>query len=193
MDQVTDILRAIRNLDQRLRTMERSSLGGGAGFELPDPLDADTVEGNSVSDILQTVYPVGSIYISVVSTNPNTLFGFGTWSSFGAGKFLVGLNSGDSSFDTVEETGGSKTHSHPLSSAGAAMIGSPSGDAGRLGFKNSQAGDLTGNKYNVPSSSSFQSGSSNPNRSHNTSLTGNTDSQTALPPYIVVYMWKRTA
>ena len=55
------------------------------------------------------IYPVGSIYISVGSTSPATLFG-GTWSVFGAGRTLVGIDSVDADFDTVEETGGAKTH-----------------------------------------------------------------------------------
>jgi len=54
-------------------------------------------------------FPVGSVFISVVSTNPGTLLGYGTWSSFGAGRVLVGLDSGDSDFDSVEKTGGAKT------------------------------------------------------------------------------------
>ena len=54
-------------------------------------------------------FPVGSVYIGVVSTNPGTLLGYGTWSAIGAGRVLVGLDSGDTDFDTVEETGGAKT------------------------------------------------------------------------------------
>lgn len=38
---------------------------------------------------LQQVYPVGSIYLSTVATNPNTLFGFGTWEHVEAGRFLL--------------------------------------------------------------------------------------------------------
>lgn len=65
-------------------------------------------------------FPVGSIYLAVVSTNPATLLGYGTWSSIGAGRVLVGLDSGDTDFDTVEETGGAKTasHTHPAGTLG---------------------------------------------------------------------------
>ena len=58
---------------------------------------------------VSAAWPIGSVFISVVSTNPGTLLGFGTWSAFGAGRVLVGLDSGDTDFDTAEETGGAKT------------------------------------------------------------------------------------
>ncbi len=64
---------------------------------------------------LEKIYPVGAIYMSVVSTSPATLFGMGTWVAFGAGRTIVGLDSGQTEFDTVGETGGAKTHT--LSSA----------------------------------------------------------------------------
>ena len=54
-------------------------------------------------------YPIGSIFTAVVSTDPATLLGYGTWAAFGAGKVLVGRDSGDTDFDTAEETGGAKT------------------------------------------------------------------------------------
>lgn len=75
-----------------------------------------------VTAALSAVYPVGSIYINAgVSTNPTTLLGFGTWEAFGAGKVMVGLDSADALFDTLEETGGSKnaiavTHTHTATS-----------------------------------------------------------------------------
>lgn len=54
-------------------------------------------------------FPVGSVFIAVVNTNPGTLLGYGTWAAFGAGRMLVGFNAVDTDFDTAEETGGAKT------------------------------------------------------------------------------------
>lgn len=66
--------------------------------------------------MLAAAYPVGAVYVSTVSTNPATLFGFGTWSAIAAGRVLVGIDAGDADFDTAGETGGSKT----VAAAGAA-------------------------------------------------------------------------
>src|SRR3989304_4145898 len=74
-----------------------------------DPSGTPTSKKVTLANILSLVWPVGSIFTAVVSTNPGTLLGFGTWSAFGAGRVLVGLDSGDADFDTVEETGGAKT------------------------------------------------------------------------------------
>jgi hypothetical protein len=68
-------------------------------------------------------FPVGSVFIGVVPTNPGTLLGYGTWAAFGAGRVLVGLDSGDTDFDTAEETGGSKTGT-PSGSVGSTFTGS---------------------------------------------------------------------
>jgi microcystin-dependent protein len=58
---------------------------------------------------LDLVWPVGSIYRSVVATNPATLLGIGTWSAFGLGRVVVAFDATQAEFDTTEETGGSKT------------------------------------------------------------------------------------
>lgn len=63
-------------------------------------------QGDPVSVL--AAWPVGAVYTSVLSTSPATLFG-GTWTAIGAGRVLVGLDSGDTDFDTPEETGGAKT------------------------------------------------------------------------------------
>jgi microcystin-dependent protein len=55
-------------------------------------------------------FPVGSVYIAVVSTNPATLLGYGTWSLLCPGRTLVCIDAGDADFDTLKETRGAKTH-----------------------------------------------------------------------------------
>ena len=139
--------------------------------------------GNSVS----LAYPVGSIYINAsVSTNPATLFGFGTWTAFGAGRVMVGLNAGDSSFDTLEETGGSKdaivvSHTHSVSDPGhnhTVGIQTKTLDQNAGGSSLAGAGTTT--------TSTASTGIS-------ISSTGASGTNANLQPYIVVYMWKRTA
>lgn len=83
-----------------------------AANNLSDVANIATARSNlgvtTLDAILAAIYPVGAIYTSVDNTNPGTLFG-GTWEAFGAGKTLIGVDSGDTDFDTVEESGGTKT------------------------------------------------------------------------------------
>ena len=74
--------------------------------------EIDSLQGtvaNLQSQINALKLPVGSIYVSVSATNPAVTLGYGSWQSFGSGRVLVGVDTGDVDFDTVEETGGSKT------------------------------------------------------------------------------------
>lgn len=54
----------------------------------PDP---DHLLAPAVLQVLQAVYPVGSIYCSYGSTSPAILFGFGSWTKI-EGRFLLGAN-----------------------------------------------------------------------------------------------------
>ena len=139
--------------------------------------------GNSIA----LAYPVGSIYINAsVSTNPATLFGFGTWTAFGAGRVMVGLNASDSSFDTLEETGGSKdavvvSHTHSVSDPGHSHT---------IGFQNHTI------DQNAGSAGLVRQGTSNTSTQTtgiSINSTGDSATNANLQPYIVVYMWKRTA
>lgn len=58
-------------------------------------------------EILDIIYQVGSIYMSVNSTNPTNLFG-GTWVAWGAGRVPVGIDTSQTEFASVEKTGGEK-------------------------------------------------------------------------------------
>lgn len=159
-----------------------------------------------VRTALRALYPVGSIYINAgVDTNPATLLGFGTWTAFGAGKVLVGQDTGDAAFDTLEETGGSKdavvvAHAHEISvTAGStALAGSwkqskPNPDP--TGVFSTTASGLAG-AADGSQSSGFQV---TMNAAHTHDVTGSADStgvsgtNANLQPYVVVKMWKRTA
>ena len=64
-------------------------------------------------------YPVGNILISTNNTNPSSYIG-GTWETYGSGRTLVGVDTNQSEFNTVNKTGGSKSfnnnHSHTVAS-----------------------------------------------------------------------------
>lgn len=59
--------------------------------------------------IMDKIYPIGSIYMSVNALNPSSLFG-GTWEAWGSGRVPVGVNVSETEFATVEKTGGEKIH-----------------------------------------------------------------------------------
>ena len=149
-------------------------ISGGLGSDAVNKSYVDSIAGNynatyDAKPSIATIYPVGSIYISTVSTNPNTLFGVGTWAAFGTGRVLVGINASDTNFDVVEEVGGTKT----VASAGTVASIAASGDtAVKAGTSASTAAPI----------------------SHTHAAPAYTGTATSIvQPYIVVYMWERTA
>ena len=96
-------LAALQNLADTAGFVKKTSDGAYS-------IDTTTyISTSALSSLMLAMYPVGSIYISVSSTSPAVLFG-GVWSAFGAGRVLVGYDSGDSDFNTAEKIGGEKTH-----------------------------------------------------------------------------------
>ncbi len=172
-----------------------------------------------VQAALQALYPVGSIYINATSTtNPSSLFGFGTWVAFGEGKVLVGQNTSDTSFDTLEETGGSKdtitvSHTHTFSATSGNSttgISTVSGGAHTHSYSRTYAG--SGSKFtdhsgqdewegwvteNTGSSGDHTHTITDAGHTHSvsgtTGSTGSSGTNANLQPYVVVKMWKRTA
>jgi len=83
------------------------------------PVVADT-QHITVASLLSVVWPVGSVFTSVVATNPATLLGFGTWTSIATGRVLVGVDSGEPQIDAPEKTTGQKTAT-PSAHAGTSV------------------------------------------------------------------------
>ena len=74
---------------------------------------------NEIIALLLATKPVGSIEINTSGKNPSTYIG-GTWIAWGSGKVPVGIDTSDTNFNTVEKTGGAKTHTHTQGDTGKA-------------------------------------------------------------------------
>ena len=142
----------------------------------------NTSDATKLAATLLAVYPVGSIYISVSSTNPGTLFG-GTWVAFATGRTLVGIDTGQTEFDTVEETGGAKTHTLTTTEmpvhAHTVKSDIVHGDGEEVTSEILNVGIFWGSGRRRYTNISYNAGSGG---AHNN-----------LQPYTVVYIFKRTA
>lgn len=166
---------------------------------------ADVVSKN---EILNLIYPVGSIYMSTKNTDPASIFG-GTWERI-TGKVLVGVNESDSDFSTVNKTGGSKTHVHTTQAhtLTIAQIPSHSHATSNTAYNFALAkSSVKASGFTVPSgvaqnttfsstdgTSSFTTSANTGNAGLNQSHShGDTGASSNLMPYQTVYMWERTA
>jgi len=157
---------------------------------------------------LNAVYPVGSIYISTVSTNPGTLFGVGTWTAYGEGRVLVGKAS-SGTFSTAGATMGEETHTltesempshtHGLGTLAVNSAGSHTHTLNRWTSNNSPSGTymLSGSEttgdFNGTTHSTNSSGAHSHTLSGSLSTAGSGSAHNNIQPSIVVYMWQRTA
>ena len=144
-----------------------------------------------VQAALQALHPVGSIYTATVSTNPGTLFGFGTWVAYGAGRVLVGVGGG---FSAGAEGGSADavvvSHNHTASSS----VSDP-GHAHTYERPQGQVGYTQGGSQSVPYPQSVSTSTASTGITVTTTNTaaGVSGTNANLQPYVVVYMWNRTA
>jgi hypothetical protein len=142
------------------------------------------------------------VFLSVVSTNPSTLLGYGTWSQVAGGLYLVGQTGAQTGGQSV----GSATHSHAftqpsdhaaLTHSGtgvgdhsAGTTGANSGTAAKIGTSSSSAAPNAHTHATPALTHSVTQPSSHAAQSHTGGAvaTGTTD-----PPGFVVYVWQRTA
>ncbi len=144
-------------------------------------------------------WPVGSVFLSVVSTNPATLLGFGTWAQIAQGQMLVGFKTGDSDFGTVEATGGSKTATIGASNLPQLAVTVtdpghthvtqryPTATGGSSGFTadTSMSGTPADNTLSTKSNTTGISATAN---------TGGANTPLGiLNPFFVIYAWKRVS
>ena len=151
-------------------------------------VNAAQLEGNTLTEVLQLVYPVGAVYISTVNTNPATLFGFGTWTQI-QNRFLLAAGSTYS----AGATGGSATQKLTV-----AQLPSVTGE---ISFHGKYTGNMVSGAKGAFSpkttiSSKYATGTSNSGTNSIEVVAFDNGGEGAahnnMPPYLVVYMWKRT-
>lgn len=173
---------------------------------------AHTHLSSDVTDLIDVIYPVGSIYMSVNSVNPSTLFG-GTWEQI---KDTFLLSSGDTYSNGA--TGGSATvslsesqmprhnhstnaHSHSTSDSGEYYVTSTQPSANNTRVAYSSSGNRMVDGFNTTNSIFHHRANTN-SQSPTTKYTGGSGTTESasdgsahenMPPYIVVNVWKRTA
>jgi len=139
------------------------------------------------------IYPVGSVYISVSNTNPGTLFG-GTWEAI-SGKFLLAQDTNHAAGTTGGEenvtltlnqmpqhnhavTGGDHSHTANFLEVRSRIYNQDSNDCARI--------------YNASYDTQGRITTDNGSHSHTVSQVGANAPHNNMPPYLSVYMWKRT-
>lgn len=123
-------------------------------------------------------FPVGSIYLSVLDTNPSKWFG-GEWEQIAKGRTLVGVDTSDTDFNTVKKTGGEKKHKLTKDELPPIDIRTNYATPDQGGGYGSglQYGTTNGNSDNI-----LVKNINNGNKEHNN-----------LQPYFTCYIWCRTA
>lgn len=146
--------------------------------------EKDSTGGKSIIDL---IYPVGSIYMSVNSADPGTLFG-GTWQQIkdrfllSAGDTYAAGNTGGSADAVVvkhfhQPSTGDGFHAYMSGTAERVRVGTSTGSGARyaiVGKKNASSADASGLRY-----------------AGNTDYTGSDGAGKNMPPYLAVYVWQR--
>jgi microcystin-dependent protein len=191
-----------------LRTVKAAIKGSFPAFGVGEDggvvtLGADQINAlqaaSATANLVNTLYPVGSIYLSAVATNPGTTLGHGTWSQIAQGRFLAGVGTGTDSLSATREmeagnTGGTYNHTLTVAQLPAhsheLFVRNDTGSSNNIeGFSHSAgniaiAGEADGTKGYVSANSA------------STKLAKDTGSGQAhenTPPAFGVYVWQRTA
>lgn len=140
----------------------------------------------TAADYFLGAHPVGSIYVSMTSSNPGNTYG-GTWTQIAQGQTLVGVNTSDSRFNTAGTTGGA--YSQPL----IAKIGHIDGDLGKIGWDT-----VASTETNYGSCSWIRGAEYGNIEAHVVNdatmvKTTGDEEPTTIQPYFTTYFWKRTA
>lgn len=156
-------------------TLTGNKTTGDLGISYDDLTNKPVIP--TLQSFLNILYPVGTIYTSVSNANPGLTMG-GTWTLFGAGKTLVGVDTTDTDFNASEKTGGEKAHILDISEM-------PSHNHNKLKLRWNTA---------VGANAVYGSnGTGNGSDRDLESYEGGGLPHNNLQPYITVYFWKRVS
>lgn len=138
-----------------------------------NPVTSGGVYTAILNAVRDAAYPVGSIYMSVNSSDPSTLFG-GTWERI-QDTFLLAAGT----TYAAGATGGEATHTLTVQEMPSHTHNVDSNSGNPIAYIPNQAGSIGGSGKNIISMPILPTGGG---QAHNN-----------MPPYLAVYVWKRTA
>lgn len=179
------------NIKSKQVTRDKLSRMAGGNLELIKLFE------NLISDVTGfEAFPVGSVFTSVVDTDPSQLLGYGVWSSYAAGQVLVGVAPGDPDFGTPGGTGGAKTAAIDAH-AGAAV-------ADHVDHTHDVTSNVTATTANsfgagaTPAATSITNGTvtstgASTVLAHTVTQPSDHADVSVVQPFVTVYFWRRTA
>ena len=146
----------------------------------------------TIDNTINSIYPIGSVYISLTETNPGTYLK-GIWEQFGQGRTLIGEGTGDDGSNTMNftagSTGGNYEHNHTY----GIKLNDYYSNISNLNLRDSdgswQGGVNDGGRIAYVNSA-CQEGNKEIN-SQTFKIEANTSNTRTMHPYITVYFWKR--
>ena len=135
---------------------------------------------------LSAMYPVGSIYLSMLETDPATLFGFGVWEQIAHGRTLIGAGVLNGKEYAAGSEGGEAEHTLTVD------------EMPKHYHEGIHWGNPEGKEWSDPGSAKAGyalgvSGGNIVNAHWVTGYSGGSQPHNNMPPYLTVYMWQRIA
>lgn len=167
----------VSSINGKTGVVELTASDVGALSASGTAVDSEKLGGKTGEERMLDAYPVGSIYMSVNSTSPASLFG-GTWEQL-KDRFLLGA--GDTYANGA--TGGEASHTLTVGEMPAHNHNIITAGNNTVDYNNSGASGSDGHGISV---------GANYNNMW-TNHVGGSEPHNNMPPYLAVYMWKRTA
>ena len=194
----------VTSVNEKTGDVELSAEDVGALPQDGKASDASKFDSKTWAEMLNTLYPVGTVYMSASSTSPASLFG-GTWEQI-IDRFLLGAGGSYAQGSTGGEAAHTLTTAEMAKHTHTATDNTP-GTSTYNNYGIQVARDLSSastGRMKVAAGSDYYVNASNPNASdygsveditvvHKTGTTGSGKAHNNMPPYLAVYMWKRVS